>query len=996
VSGASGYVIQVSTSPLFSAFVLNVTTGPALSQYTAVTNLPALKALYWRVRANGLNGPSAWSASANFVANTVANTATPTLTPTPTFTSTLTETPTPTATPTDTATPTATSTQTFTPVPSATATLTPTRTNTVTPTHTQALTAGPTNTSTATPTLTLTPTNTPGNASIWIELAPVGSPPNPVYSPKQVSYDAAHNLLIAFFPGHPPYNGNPPGNGNEVWILTNANGLGGTPVWTKLEPTGTAPISNGTESVAYDAVTNRLVVYGGCYANCSPALSDVFVLANANGLGGMPAWSQLNVTNPQARADNHSAVFDTANNLMVTFGGALAFFGTDKNDTRILSNANGLTGPSVWTTLSTSGALPGTREGHSAIYDQANNRMTLFGGVEARSCCYNFIEYNDLWVLANANGNGGTPTWVQQAPLGNLPSPRYGHSAVYDSTNNRMFVFGGVNLDEVTQTETKSGDLWELDNANGLGGTPAWKELSQTGPAPGPRSGHTAAFDLANQRMIVLGGRDQADTTSNRVWVLAWGAVTPALTPAPTATSTATSIPVSTATGTPTLTPTPGPSETNIALNPGRTGYPHPLESDSGWGGGSSPWDMLDGKTAYTDTWAHGLAFTGGTGSWAGQSCGWRQATVNFGTPQTFNRVLVWHHGEDHIPTTYVVEYWDSANWLPVGGTSTVRYDLRSDTTTWGAIPTETIFPAVTGSKVRLRLNNCNITHGWIYQFDVFAGAPGPVTLTPTPTPTHTPVAPTLTNTPTPTPTAVPCFTLNVNSASGGSVSANPAPNCAGGRYISGSEVQLTYATNSGYIFDNWSGDAGGASNPVAVTMLGDRSVTANFSACYTLDIGVNPITMQPPGAGSININPTSTCGGQNLLYRQGTQVTVTASANSGYVFDYWTGDCAGQGNTCSLIMNGSKSSVANFARLYTLTLTSSVLGGASGTSQVKHGVPTNIGTAAIITGSGSCQFVQWQVVSGTASIANPSANATTATLTNGDAAIRALYACHN
>src|SRR5262245_20013057 len=87
-------------------------------------------------------------------------------------------------------------------------------------------------------------------------------------------------------------------------------------------------------------------------------------------------------------------------------------------------------------------------------------------------------------------------------------------------------------------------------------------------------------------------------------------------------------------------------SPVNIALNTSQTGYPSPLESDPGWGGGSYPWDILDGLTAYTDTWAHGLAFTGGTGSWMGQSCGWRQATVNLAELKTFNQVRVWHHGD--------------------------------------------------------------------------------------------------------------------------------------------------------------------------------------------------------------------------------------------------------------------------------------------------------------------------------------------------------------
>src|SRR5947209_9218940 len=148
-----------------------------------------------------------------------------------------------------------------------------------------------------------------------------------------------------------------------------------------------------------------------------------------------------------------------------------------------------------------------------------------------------------------------------------------------------------------------------------------------------------------------------------------------------------------------------------------------PSGSDAGWGGGSYPGDMVDGFTYYSDTWAHGLAFTGGPLGYGGESCGWRQATLDFGAMKTFNRVLVWHHGADHIPTTYQLDYWDGAAWQPAGGSSSVRWDLEvppAGVFGWGAIPTEHLFPDATGSKVRFSLNNCNITHGWIYEFEVF------------------------------------------------------------------------------------------------------------------------------------------------------------------------------------------------------------------------------------------------------------------------------------
>lgn len=353
-------------------------------------------------------------------------------------------------------------------------------------------------------------------AQTWIELAPAGSPPDPIYAPKPAHYDAANNRLIVFFPGNPPFGG----FGNQVWVLTNANGLGGIPVWIQLAPAGTPPNSNGLESVVYDEIANRLIVYGGCLVNCSPARDSVFVLTNANGLGGTPVWSQSPVTNPQARVD-HSAVYDAAGELMIAFGGHFAFYGTDQNDTRILSNANGIGSPSAWTTLPASGP-PGIRGRHSAVYDPATNRMTVFAGQRLISCCYSQSDYNDVWVLENANGQTGTPAWTQLAPLGGPPDVRSGHSAVYDPAHNRMIVFGGSKWNQAGQTSEPLGDLWELSHANGLGGTPVWTPVTASGTPPGPRSYHWAAFDTANQRMILVGGRNDNESpqVSNRVWVL--------------------------------------------------------------------------------------------------------------------------------------------------------------------------------------------------------------------------------------------------------------------------------------------------------------------------------------------------------------------------------------------------------------------------------------------------------------------------------------------
>lgn len=176
----------------------------------------------------------------------------------------------------------------------------------------------------------------------------------------------------------------------------------------------------------------------------------------------------------------------------------------------------------------------------------------------------------------------------------------------------------------------------------------------------------------------------------------------------------------------------PAPPEVSppgdIALNLTGSGFPHPLESDKGWGGGSYPWEIIDGERLCTKEggWACGLAFTGGSASWAGETCGWRQATINFGEPMVFNRVVVWHHALEHVPNTYKIQYWDGTNWVDIfsttNGHSYLKFPTDSPRYWWESwsTPTENTFPDVTSSKVRFALDNCDITHGWIYEFEVY------------------------------------------------------------------------------------------------------------------------------------------------------------------------------------------------------------------------------------------------------------------------------------
>ncbi|MEM7132441.1 MAG: PKD domain-containing protein [Chloroflexota bacterium] len=86
---------------------------------------------------------------------------------------------------------------------------------------------------------------------------------------------------------------------------------------------------------------------------------------------------------------------------------------------------------------------------------------------------------------------------------------------------------------------------------------------------------------------------------------------------------------------------------TNLA--PGKT-----ITADAGWGCCSDPNQLLDGRIQHPD-WTYGLAWTGGTGNWAGGSPGWKHALIDLGTIQKVSRVDWWTHDAGNVPSTWKI-----------------------------------------------------------------------------------------------------------------------------------------------------------------------------------------------------------------------------------------------------------------------------------------------------------------------------------------------------
>jgi uncharacterized repeat protein (TIGR02543 family) len=147
-------------------------------------------------------------------------------------------------------------------------------------------------------------------------------------------------------------------------------------------------------------------------------------------------------------------------------------------------------------------------------------------------------------------------------------------------------------------------------------------------------------------------------------------------------------------------------------------------------------------------------------------------------------------------------------------------------------------------------------------------------------------------------------YTLTITTGAGGTT--DPGPGSY--RYDEGTQVAITAIADNGYRFSGWLGDASGATNPITITMDSDKSIRADFKKQYELNISSAEGGTTNPGPGSYS-------------YDEGTQVAITAIADSGYRFSGWTGDASGTTNPITITMNSDKSITASFIRLYKLTI---------------------------------------------------------------------------
>ncbi|MBF0536921.1 MAG: VCBS repeat-containing protein [Nitrospirae bacterium] len=166
---------------------------------------------------------------------------------------------------------------------------------------------------------------------------------------------------------------------------------------------------------------------------------------------------------------------------------------------------------------------------------------------------------------------------------------------------------------------------------------------------------------------------------------------------------------------------------------------------------------------------------------------------------------------------------------------------------------------------------------------------------------------------------------------------------------------------DSNSIFTGWSGDKcdGNITNPPTpstqciITMSSIKNVTATFKSTVP---AILTLTKAGLGTGNVTTSPGTLNWSGNTgttQYDADTNVTLTATPDSGSVFTGWSGSCTGTNTTCTLTMSAAKNVTATFVPLGTLTVTKAGTGAgtviASPTDLTWNG---NIGTATYASGT--------------------------------------------
>ncbi|ORX61479.1 hypothetical protein DM01DRAFT_1380369 [Hesseltinella vesiculosa] len=285
-----------------------------------------------------------------------------------------------------------------------------------------------------------------------------------------------------------------PSSGQTLILASNTSSNGSllqkldTNVWAWTNPTSNNPPATSS-GYSMSVVSNRIYTYGGVSVDgngnrMNSAVQNSLYFLDAN------SYSWSSGSNGPAITD-HSTCYLASCNCLVTFGGTETGNPADAQRNIYIYDINSSTWNLQISPSSVNGAIPGPRRLHTATC--LNNQMIVYGGGTTTP------SDPDVWVLdASAYPN---LTWHQQ-PVANPdqgPRVRMGHSAVLDSTDKKIYIFGGWG-----SSATSDNNMYILDYSSW-----SWSFVTPAGAPsgqPGPTSPNSPSDSSSANVGAIAGG----------------------------------------------------------------------------------------------------------------------------------------------------------------------------------------------------------------------------------------------------------------------------------------------------------------------------------------------------------------------------------------------------------------------------------------------------------------------------------------------------------
>lgn len=278
-----------------------------------------------------------------------------------------------------------------------------------------------------------------------------------------------------------------------------------TPAWSPVSPGLPAP--GGTVNMAWTSLSGlgQMLIYSGDDVSFPAANRQTWNLKYSG--AGAPSWTQQGTgTDAGVRSGATIAyvpitkVYGAGTPAIVVFGGLDASDPSNPPTVRQDTWTLNPSGPTNWTSLATAGGPPASRFGHAMV--QSGSKVYVIGG---QTDAFAPTMVNDVWTL---DFSSPTPVWSElfsSAPM----APRAFHSAILDTGNNQIVIFGGSDGTNLRN------DTWAID----LNGTPFWKPISSGALPPSGRISASAVYSASAKLMIIFGGNAFGGSV-NDVWAL--------------------------------------------------------------------------------------------------------------------------------------------------------------------------------------------------------------------------------------------------------------------------------------------------------------------------------------------------------------------------------------------------------------------------------------------------------------------------------------------